>query len=69
MFLAKINAEFDRAARAAERGLPDNRFAAIRNGRLKLKRRDAVPISRVLQQLRATIELGIEAIMETPPKR
>ena len=41
-FLAKITAEFDRAARAAERGLPGNRFASIVNGRLKLKKRDAL---------------------------
>ena len=49
-FLARITAEFDRAARAAERGLPSNRFAAVRDGRLKLKRRDALPIPRALRR-------------------
>jgi hypothetical protein len=37
-FLAKITGEFDRAVRAAERGLPSNRFASVNNGRLKLKK-------------------------------
>jgi len=54
-FLARITAEFDQAARAAERGLPSNRFAAVRDGRLKLKRRDALPVPRAVHQLRATI--------------
>ena len=44
-FLAKITAEFDRAVRAAEQGLPRNRFASIKDGRLKLKKRDAMAIS------------------------
>jgi hypothetical protein len=29
-FLAKLTAEFDRAVRAAERGLPGNRFASVK---------------------------------------
>ena len=62
LFLSKITAEFDRAARAAERGLPGNRFATIRNDRLKLKRRDAMPISRALQQLRATIAASLPRV-------
>ncbi len=52
-FLTRITAEFDKVARAAERGLANNRFAAIRDGKLKLKKRDALPISRVLRELRA----------------
>ncbi len=55
VFLARITAEFDRAVQAAERGLPGNRFAAVRDGRLRLKRRDALPISRTVRELRATI--------------
>lgn len=61
-FLARITAEFDRAARAAERGLPSNRFAAVRDGRLKLKRRDALPIPRTLLQLRATIGASLPRV-------
>ena len=61
-FLARITAEFDQAARAAERGLPSNRFAAVRDGRLKLKRRDALPIPRTLLQLRATIGASLPRV-------
>jgi TnpA family transposase len=54
-FLARLGAEFDRAVHAAERGLPGNRFAAIHNGRLKLKQRDAMPVPHALRELRATV--------------
>jgi TnpA family transposase len=54
-FLDRLAAAFDRAARAAQRGLPGNRFAAIRHGRLKLKQRDAMPVPRTLRELRATV--------------
>jgi len=40
---------------AAQRGLPGNRFAAVHNGRLKLKQRDAMAVPPVLRELRATI--------------
>ena len=58
-FLARLGAELNRAARAAQRGLPGNRFAAVRNGRLKLKRRDALLIPPVLRELRATIAASL----------
>lgn len=61
-FLARITAEFDRAARAAEHRLLSNRFAAVRDGRLKLKRRDALPIPRTLLQLRATIGASLPRV-------
>jgi len=61
-FLARITAEFDQASRAAERGLPSNRFAAVRDGRLKLKRRDALPIPRAVHQLRATIGASLSRV-------
>ena len=54
-FLAQLGAEFDRAVRAAQRGLPANRFAAVHNGRLKLKQRDAMPVPHALSELRATV--------------
>jgi len=53
-FLNQLLAEFDYAARAAADGLPRNRFACVHDGRLELKRRDALPISRELNQLRET---------------
>src|SRR5208337_2142619 len=61
-FLTRITAEFDKVARAAERGLASNRFAAIRDGKLKLKKRDALPISRVLRELRATIGASLPRV-------
>jgi TnpA family transposase len=61
-FLARLTAEFDRAARAAQRGLPSNHFAAVRDGRLKLKRRDALPVPRVLRELRATIGASLPRV-------
>lgn len=53
--LDRLAAEFDRAARAAQRGLAGNRFAVVRHGRLALKQRDAMPVPRPLRELRATI--------------
>ena len=61
-FLGRLTAEFDRVARAAERGMPQNRFAEIRDGRLKLKRRDAMAVSRVLHELRATINTSLPRV-------
>jgi len=61
-FLARLGAELDRAARAAQRGLPGNRFAAVRDGRLKLKRRDALLIPPVLRELRATIAASLPRV-------
>ncbi len=61
-FLAQLGAELDRAARAAQRGLPSNRFAAVRNGRLKLKRRDALLIPPALRELRATIAASLPRV-------
>ena len=55
-FLAKITASLDQAARAAADGLARNRFAAVHNGRLKLKRTDALPISPELRQLREAFQ-------------
>ena len=47
---------FDRAARAAQRGMPGNRFASIINGRLKLKKRGCPGYLRhAVRELRATV--------------
>ena len=61
-FLTRLGTEFDRAARAAERGMPANRFAEIRDGRLKLKRRDAMLVPRALHELRATIGASLPRV-------
>jgi len=55
-FLAKIMTSFDQAARATADGLARNRFASVHNGRLKLKRTDALPISLELRQLREAFQ-------------
>src|SRR5271165_6208566 len=62
IFIAKITAEFDRAARTAQRGMPGNRFASIINGRLKLKKRDALAISHAVRELRATIGASLPRV-------
>jgi hypothetical protein len=62
IFIAKITAEFDRAARAAQRGMPGNRFASIVNDRLKLKKRDALAISHAVRELRATIGASLPRV-------
>ena len=56
VFLAGLTATFDAVARAAADGLAGNRFAAVHNGRLKLKRTDALPVPRELAQLRLTFQ-------------
>jgi TnpA family transposase len=61
-FIDKLKAEFEAAARAAEQGLPTNRFASIVNGRLKLKRRDALAISHAVLKLRATIAASLPRV-------
>jgi TnpA family transposase len=61
-FLARLGVELDRAARAVQRGLPSNRFAAVRNGRLKLKQRDALLIPPALRELRATIGASLSRV-------
>jgi len=61
-FIASMTAEFDRVARAAESGLPSNPFASIVNGRLKLKKRDAMAISRTVRELRATISSSLPRV-------
>jgi TnpA family transposase len=61
-FLARLGQELNRAAQAAQRGPPSNCFAAVRNGRLTLKRRDALPIPPVLRELRATIAASLPRV-------
>jgi len=45
-----------------QRGLPGNRFAAVRNGRLKLKQRDALLILPALRELRATVGASLSRV-------
>ncbi len=61
-FIDKLKVEFEAAARAAQQGLPTNRFASIVNGRLKLKKRDALAISQAVLKLRATIAASLPRV-------
>jgi hypothetical protein len=61
-FLNRLVADFERAARAAAEGLSRNPFASVRDGRLKRKRRDALPISRELRRLRDTFRASFPRV-------
>jgi len=61
-FLDNIVAALDQAARAAARGLPSNRFAAVQDGKLKLKQADALPIPPAVRQLRETIKASLPRV-------
>jgi TnpA family transposase len=61
-FLGRLVGEFERAARAAAEGLPRNPFASVRDGRLKLKCRDALHISRELRRLRDTFRASFPRV-------
>jgi TnpA family transposase len=55
-FCARLQRDFDDVAPQAERGMPSNPLATIRDNRLHLKRRDAPELPPRLKQLRQTIE-------------
>ena len=54
--VARLQQAFDEVAHRAASGLARNPFATIRQGRLHLKRRDALELPPQLKQLRQTIE-------------
>ena len=58
VFLGKLVAALDQAARGAARGLTANPFAAVQDGKLKLKQPDALPLPRSVRRLRETIRLN-----------
>ena len=55
-FCAQLQRTFDEAAQQAERGLAANDFVTIRQGRLHLKKRDALELPPRLIHLRRTID-------------
>ena len=61
-FLARITATLDQAARAAAAGLPCNGFATVQDGRLKLKRPDALPVPRQVRRLRETLKASLPRV-------
>jgi TnpA family transposase len=60
--LAVLRARFDEAAGAAARGLPRNLFATIRNGDLRLRQPDALPLPPSLRKLRAVIASSLPQV-------
>ena len=60
-FIERLEREFHCAARAAQRGMSDNRFASIKAGRLQLKRKKASEEPDHIKQLR-------QAINSHPPR-
>jgi hypothetical protein len=58
-FLDQLVAALDQAARAAARGLSANSFAAVQDGRLKLRQSDALPVTRAVRRLRETIKASM----------
>ena len=61
-FLDKLVAALDRAARVAARGLSANPFAAVQDGKLRLKQPDALPLPRSVRQLRETIKASMPRV-------
>jgi TnpA family transposase len=60
--LVRLAHEFDAAARQLRDGLPQNDFAAIQDGRLHLKRLDALEIPPSVRELRRVLETRLPRI-------
>jgi TnpA family transposase len=60
--IASLLSEFEQTARQTEAGLPANPFASVKDGRLKLKRRDAREISARVARLRRVIEASLARV-------
>ena len=61
-FIAALTAAHEQAARAAAADLPHNEFAAVLDGKLKLKRPDALPIPPRVQALRETVKVSLSRV-------
>jgi hypothetical protein len=62
VFLGKLVAALNQAARGAARGLTANPFAAVQDGKLKLKQPDALPLPRSVRRLRETIKASMPRV-------
>src|SRR5205823_11551962 len=60
--LERLGREFDEAAWRTERGLGSNPFAAVRDGRLHLKRPDALEVPPRVEELRRVIEIHLPRV-------
>jgi TnpA family transposase len=60
--IASLASQLDKTATQAEAGLPTNPFASVKDGRLKLKRRDALEISPGVARLRRVMETSLPRV-------
>ena len=60
--LLHLGREFEEVARSADRGMANNRFASVRNGRLKLHGRDALDTTGQVAVLRRLIEASLPRV-------
>jgi hypothetical protein len=60
--LDKLRQEYAAAIKQAQDGLPDNPFASLRDGRLHLKRPDALEIPERVKQLKRVIETSLPPV-------
>ena len=60
--LLHLGREFEEVARSADHGMADNRFASVRNGRLKLHGRDALDTTGQVAVLRRLIEASLPRV-------
>ncbi len=60
--LDKLRQEYAEAIKQAQDGLPDNPFASVRDGRLYLKRSDALEIPERVKQLKRAIETSLPPV-------
>ena len=60
--LGRLTQEFETVARQADQGLDRNPFAALRDGRLHLKRPDALEIPERVQELRRVLEIHLPRV-------
>ena len=60
--LQHLELELDRVAGKAKEGLPTNPFASVHNGRLKLKRSDALEIPDSTKELRRVFESSLQKV-------
>jgi len=67
--LDRLRREYDEVADRTERGLPRNEFAAVCDGKLRLKKTDALPVSERVEELRRLLssnfpQVRIERLLE-----
>ncbi len=60
--LERLRTEFDQVAKGFLKSLPDNPFAQIQDGALKLKRRDALPMPARIKKLRRLINTRLPRV-------